>query len=193
MTSAFPLHWPPGWPRTPASRRRVPGAVFGKYGASIAAARGRLADELDRIGAGNVVLSTNVELRIDGQPRSGLPEPADPGVAVYFSRSRKPMVMARDAWTTVAANINSLAIAIEHLRGLERHGGAIMVERAFTGFEALPEPDTWWGVLGLRPDATEDQIDARYREMARSSHPDAGGSNAAMSRLNWARDEAKRR
>lgn len=48
-------------------------------------------------------------------------------------------------------------------------------------------------MLGLRPDATLDDIDAARRALAKSAHPDVGGSVAEMQRINAAADEAARR
>ena len=68
-----------------------------------------------------------------------------------------------------------------------------MMERAFRGFAALAatSQEDWWDVLECLPTADVDTINAQYRVRARSAHPDvAGGSHAAMSRLNTARDSA---
>jgi hypothetical protein len=197
--AAYPLAWPFGRPRTsPAGRRR---AAFGKttYSGNWAAkgelsvhdARMRLQDELDRLGANSIVLSTNVELRLDGQPRSGR-EPDDPGVALYFKLKGRDTVMACDKWDRVADNIAAIAKHIDALRGIERWGVGSL-EQAFAGFQALPAPEQWWQVLGLKPDATDEQIDVAWREKMRAAHPDRGGSDAAAARLNRARDEGKRR
>jgi hypothetical protein len=48
----------------------------------------------------------------------------------------------------------------------------------------------WSIVLGVKPDATTAEIKTAYRLRAKSAHSDAGGSDAAMSRLNVARDQA---
>lgn len=48
-------------------------------------------------------------------------------------------------------------------------------------------------MLGLPPSATLDDIDAARRSLAKSAHPDVGGSVAAMQRINAAADAAARR
>ena len=102
-------------------------------------ARERLADELDRLGARYVVLSTNMELRLDGQPRAGQSEPADPGVCVYFQLKDRPTVLPCDRYTTVAGNMAAIAAHIEATRAIERHGVGTL-EQMFTGFQALRGP-----------------------------------------------------
>lgn len=48
----------------------------------------------------------------------------------------------------------------------------------------------WSTVLAVSPQATVSEIKSAYRKLARTAHPDAGGSAEAMSRLNAARDQA---
>lgn len=139
MTTAYPLAWPDGWPRTPQHHRKSRYQLK----ASFDTARRKLYDELKRLGATSAVISCNLALRIDGQHRVDQADTllADPGVAVYFGLDGKPMVMASDRYDTCAANLRSVGLAIEYLRGLERHGGGHMMARAFGGFAALPPPE----------------------------------------------------
>jgi hypothetical protein len=117
----------------------------------------------------------------------------DPGIAVYFTLKDRPMVMARDAYADWRDNIRSLGLAVEAFRALHRHGGAHMMERAFSGFAALPAPDAkrpWREVLDLPGRPLPENIEQKYRILARQHHPDNGGSHEAMSELNAARDAA---
>src|SRR5438876_65558 len=94
---AYPLQWPDGWLRTPTSKRESDNRFGGKvYGLTMDRARDQLVDELGRLGATNVVISTNAELRQDGLPYSQQKRIDDPGVAVYFMLKKRPMVMAVD-------------------------------------------------------------------------------------------------
>lgn len=54
---------------------------------------------------------------------------------------------------------------------------------------ALPASH-WSNVLGVLPSATVAEIDKAYRLKAKAAHPDHGGSNEAMSKLNVAHDAA---
>lgn len=219
---AYPLCWPDGWPRTP-NHVRKDGAQFksgdvyewqngqkvyvGRKRVSFDRARRLLRDELDRLGAKGIVVSTNAELRNDGEPRADSAKRRldDPGIAVYFQLKGKPMVMAQDAFDNLAANTRSLGLAIDALRALDRHGGGTMMERAFAGFTALPSPDgakpkrPWQTVLNysLDPDDLMDlsaeEVEARFRTLAKRRHPDVdGGSVEAFQELQEARDEAVR-
>lgn len=174
--TAFPLQWPAGWPRAKYRQR----AVFGKFSsrgwkeqATVANGRERLSGELDRLGARYSVLSTNLELRLDGLPRSNQAEPYDPGVAVYFQLEGKPIALACDKWDRVADNIIALAKHIEALRGMDRWGVGTAAQ-AFAGYEALPAPDPWWKTLGLTgPTRSEREIKDAYRKaLLYFSYPD---------------------
>jgi hypothetical protein len=86
MTQAYPLQWPQGRPRTASPRTgrfskttRTRQGWDQKVELTVADAVGRLQDEIDRLGARQYVLSTNLELRLDGLPRSSQAEPRDPG------------------------------------------------------------------------------------------------------------------
>ena len=193
MTATSPLQWPDGWART-TSRRHGPFKVTA-YGAVT-----HLGYELERLGAtrGRITLSSNVPASRSGKIVAEAYERAieDPGVAVYFDLGGKPHVMARDAFLTPYENIRSIGLAVEAMRALERHGGATMRQKAFSGFSALPAPEPvkpkrpWHEVLGVTPEAEPELIEAAYRARAKRAHPDAGGSGEAMAELNAARDEA---
>lgn len=205
MTTAYPLAWPEGWPRA-TSRKR---AKFGKnerqyssYGSgsydrkrdlTINDATQRVLAELSTFGVphGEWIVSTNLELRLDGLPRSGQSQPADPGAAVYWRKRNGPMkVMAIDIYDRVADNLAAIAATLSAMRAIERHGGAQILDRAFTGFTALPPPLAWHQILGLQPGAKRSDVEAAHRRLAMEHHPDRGGSPARMSEINAARDAA---
>jgi hypothetical protein len=149
----YPLSWPTGWDRTPRHQRKR--SVFRSHGRelTVAEAIGRLSDELDRLRAHNTVLSTNLDTRLDGLPRSGQPEPSDPGAAVYFTLKEQPRCLACDTWLRVAENIAAIAQHIDALRRIDRYGVGTM-DQAFAGYAALPPSAEDWtdraGRLGDR-------------------------------------------
>jgi len=197
MVDSYPLAWPDGWTRSTVSERR-PRSPFQT---TFTKARADLLRELGLLGASGVVISSWLPVRRDGLPlaeaaRRSIP---DPGVAVYFALRGRPMVMARDFYMTVHDNLRSIGLAVSHLRGLERHGGGIMVERAFSGFAAISAPDRrgWRAVLGVPADAEFDVAETRYRELAKRWHPDQPGGDAERFReiadaIREARAESRR-
>ena len=209
--SDFPLQWPAGWKRTESYHRKdarfrteitslkvtSDGDVSMKTrkGLSIAEATKRILYELERLGVtrDDCVVSTNLKLSARRLPRGDQGEPHDPGAAVYWKTKKAGRrVMAIDAYRTVAGNLGAIAATLEAMRAIERHGGAMILERAFTGFTAIAGPPKWFDVLEVREDATPELIRANYRSRAKSAHPDAGGDRFAWDRLNEAFQEAKR-
>jgi hypothetical protein len=111
---------------------------------------------------------------------------------MYFRRKNQDYVLACDRFTRLPDNIAAIAAHIEAMRTMERYGVGTL-EQAFAGYAALPPAaDAWWLVLNLPQSSTLDQVDARFRELARAAHPDAGGSHNDMARLTAAREAARK-
>lgn len=189
---AFPLQWPSGWPRTPYHQRKNGRDQFRRADGpwSIGAARDALLREIQMLGGRHPVISSNFALRRDGMMAAAKRLPDDESIAIYFTRSGKPIAMACDRYHDAVGNLRSLALAIEAMRQLERHGGGTMMDRAFEGFAALPAPGKtpWWRILGVAENASRSEITAAYRRLAAERHPDRGGSEDMMADLNVARD-----
>lgn len=155
-------------------------------------ATNQLYRELNLLGARKVILSTNIELRLDGLPYSNRRAPQDSGAAVYFDLRGKATVLACDRWNKVEHNVWAIVKHIEALRGQQRWGVG-SVEQAFAGYaqlEAKTEPSCW-DILGIPAfGATADTINAVFRVKAKSAHPDLGGSSEEFQKLNQARDTA---
>lgn len=185
---AYPLNWPAGFPRSKTPQRSQFAPV------AFAIARDELLAELRRLGARDVVLSSNIPLRKDGYPTADFERRRihDHGVAVYFRRNGKPQVLACDRWDRVEHNLRALARSIEALRGLTRWGASDILERAFLGMTALPAPEQWWSALGVGENASLAEIEAAFRSRMKQAHPDVGGSEGQAAKLNWAIAEARR-
>lgn len=148
---------------------------------------------LMKITRDDVVISTDIPTRLDGLPRSDRTA-SDPGAAVYWRKGSHTRCMAIDRYRRTADNLAAIAATLEAMRAVERHGGAEILDRAFTGFVALPAPEQWFTVLGVSAHATRDQIEEAFRALAMKHHPDRpGGSDTEMSRINTARDEGLQR
>ena len=198
-TQAYPLAWPEGWPRTPKDQQ-ANGFQFKQKSydngypelvpVTLIYAYQLLHEELISLGADNIVVSTNYRTDRYGELNERTLGVKDRGIAVYFLLNGRPVAMACDRYERAAANLRSLGLAVEAMRQLERHGGGAMMERAFSGFVALPPPPSCWDVLGLEAGASSAGIDRAFRERAKKLHPDAGGNDHAMAELNVARDRA---
>lgn len=190
----YPLSWPFSKPRTPKTKRSR-----SRFDQSPGQARDKLLQELRRLCALEVVISTNVALKRDGMPYANQQQAIDdPGVAIYFNLFGTPTVLACDRWLTVGDNMYAIALHIDSLRGQDRWGVGSLAQ-AFAGYAALP-PATpmgppkreWFEVLGVHPHFSTDDVKSAYRKKATAAHPDCGGSHDAMSAVNVAYDEFKR-
>lgn len=174
-----PLCWPTGKSRTQKpeqSRFDV---------ASFASARDSLLKELKLLGAKNVVISSNLRLRQDGLPLANQSQPADTGIAVYFTYKGKQTCFACDRWKKIEDNIQAIRHTIAAIRGIARWGTGDMLDAAFSGFAQLPqagtEPQGWWSVIGLPRTASAETIRERFRELLKEYHPDRNpGDDSAL-------------
>jgi hypothetical protein len=187
-----PLAWPTGWPRS-TELRNTPFKHHGRD-ITIAAAIDRLERELDRLGATEPLLSSNLKLSMAGVPYSGQGEPKDRGVAIYFKLKGHDRVLACDRYLSCAGNIAAIANHIDALRRIERYGVGT-IEQAFAGYAALPAPDAnnrpqWRETLGFRHDSrvTVADINLNYRTLAKK---DPGNEHRLLD-LNLAREAALR-
>jgi len=184
----YPLAWPDGWARTDERARKA-----SRYDVSEAKATSGVVDSLRmmKVAQHDVVISTNKRLRRDGLPYANDREPGDPGVAVYWVRKGKAVVIPCDCWRTVRENMRAIGLYLEALRMMERTGASAIADRIFEGFARLPPAQDCWQVLGLhRDDSDMDVVHAKHRQLALEHHPDRGGNAETMARINLARDEA---
>ena len=194
----YPLTWPTGWKRREAHRRDPAQFSKDKRRLSVYDGTQRVLGELRRlyVAERDTIISTNVKLRQYGLPLSNQAEPADPGVAVYWKKNGKDQVMATDRYTKVADNLAAIAATLDAMRAIERHGGAQILERAFLGFTALPQPENWRDVLQVASEisgvAALEVARSVYLSLAKKYHPDKGGDPEEMARLNRAWSDAQR-
>jgi hypothetical protein len=186
QAQSYPLHWPPGFPRTKnreVSRFRT---SFDKALQNVRASLRAFAADSGR-GLTDPIMSSNRNLLDD--------DPGDPGVAVWFRWDNTQLCIAVDRYMSVADNLQAVHHILEARRTELRHGSLQLVRASFAGFKALPAPkgEHWSDVLQLPRNATIDQIEEGFRKLAKYRHPDApGGSDSAMARLNIARETAIR-
>lgn len=186
MTQAYPLSWPAGLPRT--ERRQA-----SQFKTGLAGALGNVKHSLRLFGVdtgkpvSGVILSSNVSLGND--------RPADPGIAAWFVWEGEQRCIAVDRYTKPEENLQAIHHILEARRTEHRHGGLHIVRQTFKGFVALPAQEgasaSCWQILGIKTMSTNRaEIEAAFRQKARTAHPDAGGNHEAMTRLTAARDDA---
>lgn len=183
MTAEYPLAWPEGWPRATVRKR----GQFKQDRRELTYHRAetRAIDELGRlVDHSSLVISSNVI-----RDR----EPKDPGVAMYWRETGTgaDRVIAIDIYDRAADNLAAIAATIEAMRAIDRHGGATILNRAFTGFTALPPPADCWKELDLLPGSAEQAIEAAWKakiRRCRQTHP--AGDHPSEAAINAARDQA---
>lgn len=173
MIDRYPLTWPIGYKRT---ERRISSA----FKQTMERAQRFLHEEIMRLGATDLVVSSNIPVRKDGLFYTDWMNRRidDPGVAIYFKYKGKDVAMCCDQYVRIWENVYALGKSIEAMRALERYGVSEFLERAFTGFGELPPPSvkiepTIWEILGLdgKP-GTMEEVVAAYRSKAKIIHPD---------------------
>lgn len=179
MIEAFPLDWPLGYKR--AVKR-----IESKFKQGMEQSQQFLREEIRRLNAKSLIVSTNIPIRKDGgmyveYMSRRLP---DPGVAIFFKYKDSEVVMCCDHYERVWENIYALGKGIEAIRGMERWGVSDFIERAFTGFKALPAPPmapicNWWDILEILATSNSDEIKQAYRKLAAKYHPDNQGTGNA--------------
>lgn len=200
----YPLCWPDNVARTAPQKRTY--AHFKDI--SVDYACRLLLAEINRLNGHswnasdpNIIISSNVNLRLDGLPRSNQGEPPDTGVAVYFQLRfaaggkyhHRPIVMSCDKWNRVSWNIYAIMKDIEAQRARARWGCG-SIQQAFQGYVAIPEKcggDAWWTVLGILPSADRNTVEAAYKKLAQTEHPDKGGTQERWLRLQTAYEQAQ--
>ena len=177
MAEAYPLHWPEGWPHTDVGKRKKSSSFKVNVGKAIE----ELYRELEQLGAKDIVLSSNLTLNALHRPYSKQRQPDDPGIAVYFTLNKKPTVMARDGFADWRDNIRSLGLAVEAIRALRRHGGAHMMDRAFTGFAALEDQSNanWRDMIVYYGEDIK-KAEAHFRRRLHSERPDRHGGQSGV-------------
>lgn len=190
---AYPLQWPEHMPRSRIREKS-------RFKTTIAGALKNVRSSIEAFGrdsgkaVSNIVLSSNVTLGND--------RPADPGVAAWFTWDGMSICIPVDRYQTAEENLQAIHHVLEARRTELRHGTLHLVRATFKGFTALPPPPgakpkrQWWEVLEMKPDLQvssprfREEVDAKFKQLAKTRHPDAGGSTEAMAELNQAREEA---
>lgn len=185
--TSCPLSWPAGHPRSEPENSRFARPTVYKATQFVYAELGRMGVE-----SWQIILSTNMKLRLDGLPYSNQREPYDPGAAVYFNLDGEPHVLACDRWGRVACNLWAIGKHIEALRGQERWGVGSR-KQAFAGFKLIGDGSRPWRAVLAYPDEdpiTASLIQDRFIAVSLRCHPDRGGSDVLMAEVNAARAQA---
>lgn len=143
---------------------------------------------------------TTADLRRDGMLRAHA-RPSQPGVAISFAGKHGALTYPCDTYDHWQANVRAIALSLEALRAVDRHGvgghgeqyaGWKAIESARTSHFATADEALSWVRDFIRK---HDRIESlalshpptALRRAARIAHPDAGGDPADWERVDAAR------
>lgn len=180
------LDWPAGWERTePHKRESYPGG----FRVTRSTAFGNILDELQTWdGVTDVQLDSGAE-HTKQNPNKPYANATfdDPGVVVRFTKNGEEMAAACDRWDNPRDNAQDLYHYLHETRMQEQRGtvtGQSEYEKlrlpSSDAEPAMPAPHR---VLGVEPDASEEEIREAYRERAAETHPDTGGESDHFDRV----------
>lgn len=184
-----PLLWPRGRPRTNRGDRET-----GRFRLSLLDSLDDLSRELRALKSPYSRVTSNLELRRNGRPYATQEQPDDPGVSAYFFVRNEEYCMACDKYVGADDNMRAIGLTIAAMRGIERWGSTEMFKQAFSGFSSKqlnPGATGWRSILG-RDIRDMTAAKRKFRELAKKHHPDHGGTDEMMRRLNDALEEARR-
>lgn len=169
--------------------------------------------ELRHLGARDVVILADcsaADLRRDGTLRAGASLRSQ-GIILCFVGKHGPVRMPCDRYNDWRDNIRAIAVSLEALRAVDRHGVTSSGEQ-YRGWTALPssiempaaefenkadaaaflmrtawgERDQWQCVIA--DVFVPGNLELVYRDAAKRAHPDCGGTNDLMAKVNRARE-----
>lgn len=185
------------WPGKPTPRRKR-----AQFKAGYSATLELLETELRMLAARQVVIQlalSDRDIRVDGRPRAGS-RPSHPGVILSFQSKHGPLSYPCDTYEDWEDNLRAIALALEHLRAVDRYGVTKRGEQ-YKGWTQLPPPavngtpTTVIEALTVLADAIKrtERVSREnwpdiYRKAAMATHPDRGGTAEAFKRVQDAKE-----
>ena len=158
MITAYPLSWPVDYKRSQEQKSS-------RFKTTLGRARDFVIKELEIIDAADVIISSNIPLKQNGDMYADLHryKNDDTGVAVYFKRNGQQIVLCCDTYKLILENMYAIGRTLQALRQIDRDGVSDFLNRTFTGFKALPErtgATPWYQVLDYA--SCKKRYDANY-------------------------------
>lgn len=116
---------------------------------------------------------------------------SEAAVTVRWSKGDSEIVLMLDTQPSPKDNLRALYLCVEAMRLIEARGVSDLVRSAYLQLDAPQAARDPYELLGVRPDAPLEVVEASYRALAKAAHPDAGGSGDAMAELNAALERVR--
>lgn len=130
----------------------------------------------------------NIERGYRGQKVYGLTPEQRRVTVKWQSPDGRPAALSCDEHDTPKENLRALYLGIESYRLNEYRGVGNIVAAAYAQLAAPASADPF-SVLGVGRDASNDDVRAKWRELAQEHHPDHGGDPARFREITAARDD----
>ena len=114
-------------------------------------------------------------------------------VELRFMKDGSPIILECGSHAYLADNLRVLYYAAEAMRMNEQRGLGDIMKTAYAQIAAPVRERDPYETLGVRPDSPIEVAEAAYRALAKSAHPDAGGSPEQMAALNSAIEKVRNR
>ncbi|MFC7226289.1 J domain-containing protein [Salinirubellus salinus] len=187
------LDWPEGFERTPdGDRRSYPHG----FRVDMRRAFRNIKTQLERMDVDDFRVESGTDHLQDRPwlPYKNAPnQPADPGVVVRWTVDGESFAAPCDRWNNVRDNAQAIAKYLDAKRALDRYGVSTISSEFATqalpsGEDALEAEPPAHIVLGVDPDAGEREVIEAFRERAKETHADTGGSSEEFKRVKRARE-----
>jgi hypothetical protein len=116
---------------------------------------------------------------------------ADRTVKLTYTKQGKTITLVMGQQHRAVDNLRVLYLAVEAMRLNERRGISELLESAYLQLAAPAQAIDPYELLEIRPDASLEVAEAAYKAKVKTVHPDKGGSELLMKRLNQAIEEIK--
>ena len=110
----------------------------------------------------------------------------DTNASVRFVLRGKPITVECNSQYYLRDNMRCIFYAVHAMRMNEKRGIADTMANAYLQLNAPATTRDPYEVLGLRPDADMALVEVAHKTLAKTRHPDKGGSDEAMKELNEA-------
>ena len=172
----------PDWPH-PKGARRWP-----RFKASWTDTMRQLEHEIIQLHGRNVIFGVGLresDIRLDGQPRANARAFGHPGVEISFDSKFGRLTYATDEYDDWQANVRAIALSLEALRAVDRHGVSKRGEQ-YAGWAQLAAGEP----LHERGRALVVKHGGSLTAALKATHPDMGGDTedfkAVIAYKEWA-------
>jgi hypothetical protein len=141
-----------------------------------------LGDTMDKWGISDWETNYPRGARLEGYNQSEV----DRTVHLTYTKEGKPVTLTMGNQARAVDNLRVLYLAVEAMRLNEKRGLGEVIQDAYLQLAGPAQAIDPYELLGIRPDAPIEVVEAAYKAKARTAHPDQGGSQEQMKQLNEA-------